>query len=285
MLIATACSNDTASNDLEDVTLEVYASIETKASTRLGITTTEFAKDAQISVFASEGGDVTSYTYTAVGDGTFSSTNGYHFNSEEAVTFFAYYPAVSSDEVTMDLTKQDDNLDLLVSQNTTALMALPTVNFTFKHVMSKLTFVLSDGGGFSSFKGATVTLEGISQTTGTFYPKQQLVVNEKQDSGTITAIFKAEESSENEEESPAAGTAEVLLFPTTKKESFTLKITLGGNDYTKELSLTPSAGNNYRYEVTVTQQGLTISSPIITAWDNVIAKEDLSMTVPTTSKE
>jgi hypothetical protein len=164
-------------------------------------------------------------------------------------------------------------------------MALPTVNFTFKHVMSKLTFVLSDGGGFSSFKGATVTLEGISQTTGTFYPKQQLVVNEKQDSGTITAIFKAEESSENEEESPAAGTAEVLLFPTTKKESFTLKITLGGNDYTKELSLTPSAGNNYRYEVTVTQQGLTISSPIITAWDNVIAKEDLSMTVPTTSKE
>jgi hypothetical protein len=273
MLIVTSCSNDPALSEWGSVALQVNATIDAEATTRLGTTATAFTEGNEITVFASEGSTVTGYTYTAAADGTFASTSGYVFNTEQTVQFFAYYPTVSSDEIAIDLTgEQSDALDQLYAESVTAHIAYPTVNFTFKHLMSKLTFVLKDGGGFSSFKDATVTLENVPLTTGTLYPKQRKLVNEAgQTPATITAVLTTEETT----------TAEVILFPAAEAQTFTLKITLGEISYTKELSLAPTAGINYAYEVTVTKQGLYIASPVITAWNDVLSNGELSLKVPT----
>jgi hypothetical protein len=281
MLIATACSNDQTSNDWGNVALEVNATINAEATTRLGTTATAFAQGDKITVFASEGGTVTGYTYTAAGDGTFSSTNGYLFNTEEKVKFFAYYPAADSDEITLDLTKQGDDLDLLFADEVTSQIALPTVNFVFDHLLSKLTFVLNDGGGFSSFKDATVTLKGFEFTQATCYLKENRIASDVDSSPrTIEAILTTEESSDDEGTVTSTSTAEAIIFPETDKQDFTLTISLNGIDYTKELSITPKSGTNYRYEVTVTKQGLYIASPTITAWNDVTSSGELSLKIP-----
>jgi hypothetical protein len=267
-----ACSSESEINVSEQVALQVNATIE-NAATRTGFTGTSFAKGTEISLFAD--GGTTPLTYTAGDNGSsFSSTSEYLFNTEKTVKFSAIYPARSEggEAIAIGTATQSDDLDILFASGKASIYA-PELTLKFTHVMSKLTFTLTAGDGFTAqeLQDATVTLTGIttdatlSTTTGTLTAGST--------KGDVTAAKQQSAGIGGGAASPV--TAEAIVVP--QSATFTLKVTVSNMDYTKKLTATLAAGTNYSYPVTLNKESMTVGTVSIADWTDKEATDDVSM--------
>jgi hypothetical protein len=256
-----ACSNESGINVSEPVALQVNATI-TNTATRLGYAGKSFVTGTEISLFAD--GSTTPLTYTAGEDGSsFSSTSGYLFNKEEMVKFTALYPTLETggEAIPVNTATQSDNLDILFANGKASIFA-PELTLKFTHVMSKLTFTLVAGNGFTTqeLEDATVTLTGIT-TDGTFSTT----------TGTVTAGSTTGNISAVKQQT----TAEAIVVP--QSATFTLKVTVNNMDYTKRLTASLAAGNNYSYPVTLNKESMTVGTVTIADWTDEEVEDAVSM--------
>jgi hypothetical protein len=255
-----SCGSD-YETDRGEVALRVKASI-TDANTRLGLVGTSFAEGKQFVMLAGED----SYTYTAAADGSLTVDREYFFNTDKVVTFSAYYPADVAESI--DCTEQGDALDILYDSEQAAIYS-PEVEFTFCHKMSKLTFRFSDGGGMESgFNGATLTLSGF--TTAATFSKATGELTLGDDKKDISIAIDSAPDNEG------ITTVEAIVPPQTEA-TFKLKLTVDGNNYTKTLTLTTMAGDNYIFPVSVSKASLSVCNVSIDNWTNVTKEGSVSL--------
>jgi hypothetical protein len=267
-----ACSSESEINVSEQVALQVNATIE-NAATRTGFTGTSFAKGTEISLFAD--GGTTPLTYTAGDNGSsFSSTSDYLFNTEKTVKFSAIYPARSEggEAIAIGTATQSDDLDILFASGKASIYA-PELTLKFTHVMSKLTFTITAGDGFTAqeLQGATVTLTGI--TTDATFSTTTGTLTTGSTKGDVTAAKQQSAGIGGGAASPV--TAEAIVVP--QSATFTLKVTVNNMDYTKKLTATLAAGTNYSYPVTLNKESMTVGTVSITDWTDKEADDDVSM--------
>ena len=195
-----------------------------------------------------------------------------YLEGDDTYTFTAYYPYnsdITADaptiSATTEATNQSSSIDFLYADKTDARKANPSVDFTFKHCMSRLTLTFAKGDGLSDAIMDKYTLSGI-KLSGTFDTT----------TGTATATT-GETASFLTMAATFGNTSSVFLFP-QEVSDITVSITIGGETYSATLKLPDeatalAAGKNYTYNITVTKVGLLIDKANITEWGESIGGE------------
>lgn len=226
----------------------------------------------------------TSTTFTAAGD------NAIFFDTDQTVTFVAYAPyqesanpatlpdtdgVISGSTLTQYASgaSTQEAVDYLYASGQTASTSSPSVNFTFSHVMSQIVVnvVAGDGVDVSDVQAGTYTLAGLVHS-GTFNVK----------TGEVKVDETEAESWEISSALPSATTDTGIsytgvIFPQSST-TLSFSATVDGNTYSSSNLIENKfeAGNTYTYKVTVSNNGLTVTGSIITAWIDPL--EDLSYT-------
>lgn len=193
-----------------------------------------------------------------------------YFDDAETKTFNAYYP-YQSDGGTVTVStaadKQGADIDFLFASGATGDTHNPTVSFTgdhaFHHCMSliKFTFKAGDGIIFNETEPAGYTLEGLKHE-GTF------------DTATGTTAVTAASESPITMQLGGATTSQVIILPQEVTSSLELKVSFNGLNYTTTLPNPSkpeanqfSAGYAYTYNITLSNNGITVEEPEITPWE------------------
>lgn len=193
-----------------------------------------------------------------------------YFNDIETKTFNAYYP-YQSDGGTVTVStaadKQGPGIDFLFASGATGNTHNPTVSFTgdhaFHHCMSLIKFTFKPGDGiiFNGMEPADYTLEGLKHE-GTF------------DTATGTTAVTAAAESPINMQLGGATTSQVIILPQEVTTSLNLKVSFHGLDYTTTLPNPSkpeanqfSAGYAYTYNITLSNNGITVEEPEITPWE------------------
>lgn len=193
-----------------------------------------------------------------------------YFNDIETKTFNAYYPYQAEGgtvSVSTAADKQGPGIDFLFASGATGNTHNPTVSFTgdhaFHHCMSliKFTFKAGDGLIFDGMEPAGYTLEGLKHE-GTF------------DTATGTTAVTAAAESPINMQLGGATTSQVIILPQEVTSSLNLKVSFHGLNYTTTLPNPSkpeanqfSAGYAYTYNITLSNNGITVEEPEITPWE------------------
>ena len=217
------------------------------------------------------GAGYTNIPYVTGGDGNFTPTGTtIYYNDAQNYTFSAYCPYKDDSELTDGrITATTDagaqnaqaEMDFLFASGATGSTSSPTVKFTFRHSMSRVTLTFGAGSGvdFSGGKPESYTLGGL-QLDGTF--------------DTATGIAAADEGAQSGELSIELAdgnlTSSVILFPQTA-DALPLVVEYNGQEYKATLTVPEGAlkaGNNYTYTVKVRNRGIEVSQATIAAWND-----------------
>ena len=217
------------------------------------------------------GAGYTNIPYVTGGDGNFTPTGTtIYYNDAQNYTFSAYCPYKDDSELTDGrITATTDagaqnaqaEMDFLFASGATGSTSRPTVKFTFRHSMSRVTLTFEAGSSvdFSGGKPESYTLGGL-QLDGTF--------------DTATGIAAADEGAQSGELSIELAdgnlTSSVILFPQTA-DALPLVVEYNGQEYKATLTVPDGAlqaGNNYTWTVKVNNKGLDVGSATITAWND-----------------
>ena len=280
-----ACTNDKEGMDNGPVAAVIRAEISDAVAARAS--GTRWAKYDQIGISTAEG-TATFYNnvcYEWDGSGFATSPeNAIYFQSDETVTFHAYYPftgmpGTAAGVLTSVSTGAENQtaenqplIDFLYASGAEGSTRDPEVNFTdgtgaggedcsFHHCMSQITLTFEAGSGvdFSIVQPDSYTLSGVV-LTGSF------------DTGSGAA--KADEGAEAGNLDMPIGstlTSSVILFPQEVK-SIGLTVKFNGNNYSATLEIPEEAleaGNNYTWTVKVRNKDLSIGSAVISEWEPV----------------
>lgn len=200
-----------------------------------------------------------------------------YFNDTETHTFHAYYP-YQSDGGTVTVStaadKQGADIDFLFASGATGDTHNPTVSFTdktdkggpdnsFHHCMSliKFTFKAGDGIIFNETEPSGYTVDGL-KLEGTF------------DTATGTTAVTAASESPITMQLGGATTSQVIILPQGVTTSLDLTVSFNGLDYTATLPNPSkpdanqfSAGYAYTYNITLSNNGITVEEPEIKPWE------------------
>lgn len=183
-----------------------------------------------------------------------TSHTAIYFKSEE-MEVKAYYPY--NDDGSFSTTDQDDVSDYLYAEGT-ASIETGTADLEFQHLMSKLTFNISYGEGYSSSESLShysIEVSGI-KTTGTFTAPGDVVATGGEDGVMVQDCW----------ESPAT----LLVIPQDIK-SFTLTVLIDRNSFSATVPVKGGKledGKNYIFTAKVDKEKLTVSSSsVIAGWD------------------
>lgn len=200
-----------------------------------------------------------------------------YFNDTETHTFHAYYP-YQSDGGTVTVStaadKQGPGIDFLFASGATGDTHNPTVSFTdktdkggpdnsFHHCMSliKFTFKAGDGIIFNETEPSGYTVDGL-KLEGTF------------DTATGTTAVTAASESPITMQLGGATTSQVIILPQGVTTSLDLTVSFNGLDYTATLPNPSkpdanqfSAGYAYTYNITLSNNGITVEEPEIKPWE------------------
>ena len=200
-----------------------------------------------------------------------------YFNDTETHTFHAYYP-YQSDGGTVTVStaadKQGADIDFLFASGATGDTHNPTVSFTdktdkggpdnsFHHCMSliKFTFKAGDGIIFNETEPSGYTVDGL-KLEGTF------------DTATGTTAVTAASESPITMQLGGATTSQVIILPQEVTTSLDLTVSFNGLDYTATLPNPSkpdanqfSAGYAYTYNITLSNNGITVEEPEIKPWE------------------
>ena len=255
------------------------------ASIGNGATATPAAPDTSSTRVSGEDGDAwdngdcigitgagyTNIPYVTGGDGNFTPTSTtIYYNNAQNYTFSAYCPYKDDSELTDGrITATTDagaqnaqaEMDFLFASGATGSTSSPTVKFTFRHSMSRVTLTFGAGSGvdFSGGKPESYTLGGL-QLDGTF--------------DTATGVAAADAGAQSGEVPMALEsgslTSSVILFPQTA-DALPLVVEYNGQEYKATLTVPDGAlqaGKNYTWTVKVNNKGLDVGSATITAWND-----------------
>lgn len=275
-----ACSNDdeqvTGSNS---VTAKVYGGID-GVLTRAANTSWDNGDQIGISCSSENGG--TKYSNmeyeTVGGDGAFThvggDASGIFFQDLKEATFSAYYPFTGTEgisagtisDVSTETQTDQKKFDFLFASGAKASRSNPAVSFTgdtaFKHKMTRLILQITtdanSGFNASDVTGGMYSLKGIKHN-GTF------------DTATGNATATGDASEEfwdiNATETDAGNvrTYSMIFYP-QENANLTFKASVGGQEYTCDITPALATGTSYTYTITVKKTGLTVSGCTIDEW-------------------
>ena len=263
-LTLAACNNEILNND-GPVAAKFIADIT--PATRVNSEGTDWTDGDRIGV---TGAGFTNVPYKRENGKFVTDGTTIYFNDTETHTFHAYYP-YQSDGGTVTVStaadKQGTGIDFLFASGATGDTHNPTVSFTgdhaFHHCMSliKFTFKAGDGIIFNGMEPASYTLGGLKHE-GTF------------DTATgTTAVTEAVESPITMQLGGAT-TSQVIILPQEVTSSLDLTVSFNGLNYTTTLPNPSkpeanqfSAGYAYTYNITLSNNGITVEEPEITPWE------------------
>ena len=271
-LTLAACNND--NENLNDGLVAAQFIADISPATRVNSEGTEWTDGDRIGV---TGAGFTNVPYKRENGKFVTDGTTIYFNDTETKTFSAYYPYREDSElqngivsVNTDQYGQGPEIDFLFASGATGSTSSPTVSFTgehaFKHCMSlvKFNFLEGEGVDFSEKILKHCILEGL-KTVGTFNTttgETALTVNYP---SPITMWFD-----------DGATTSQLFIFPQTL--DFTTPLNLSGEYYGVEYTATLpnpskpvanqfSAGYAYTYNITLSNNGITVEEPEITPWE------------------
>lgn len=270
-------------NKIEEVgtPLNVTASIsEGTSNLRSIIDATAFPNPSSIGVFTLDGGGtVTNAKYDFT---TAWATSTPIYIVKPSATVYAYYPhatttpATPTLAATIPVTVANEptftgagQTDYMWTGSAAVTKASPTASLTFKHALSKVSFVVKKGTNFVGSGSLTsVSLAKGGLTGGTMNVSTGAIT------GTSAAITFTGTATINE----AAGTAITctgLVAPVAAIATTSLTMVIDGISYSANLPTgTVSAwvaANNYKYTVTINAGTLSVGTPTITQWTDVDA--------------
>lgn len=280
-----ACNNDDNYID-EPVAAQITATIGRSVVSR--VSDTSWADGDKIGITTGAGKYVNVlYQYNADEGGKFTGNQIYFKNKREPEDFYAYYPYTGTEgavpeepiEASTDASNQTpENLpgiDFLYAEVKGAVAAdNPTVDFSFDHKMSRITFTFINGNN-----GANVSLmtsykiEGLVMA-GTFNPK----------SGVCLASDAAPVDLKMDVSGVQSGVAvnSLILFPQSvaEKEVMLRVSDSEGGKYFCELSFENDRlepGNHYQYTIIVNKTEMIVGKSSITPW--VVRDETFDATI------
>lgn len=294
-IVMVACNNEETDNWAGEIRLSSGLAVQQVNSTRAAndIQNGQFAADEKIDVFINEAVNAgetatTSYTqplvYTAGGNGSMNTSDQpYYPTSGKNVNIYAYYP---SGTVTSIDANAEVDFTVVADQSSDAnykasdlMYGTPDknpvgrtknhVNITFKHLLSKVTVTLKQGAGIKNLTNAKVELLNVLPTT-TLTPSTGVISVADGDETDITVMDKGTNLSGS-----AVVVPQTLNQEVEGKRRF-IRVTLetGGVLYSQNLTdsegktiedIEMTAGNEYKYEITVNLTSLDIKSSI-TEW-------------------
>lgn len=296
-IVMVACNNEETDNWAGEIRLSSGLAVQQVNSTRAAndIQSGQFAADEKIDVFINEvvSADetaTTSYTqplvYTAGGDGSMStSPQPYYPTSGKDVNIYAYYPSgtvtsIDADAASVEFTVKENQSsdanykasDLMYGTASNPVKRIKDdVNITFKHLLSKVTVTLKQGAGIKDLDLTNAKVELLNVLPTTKLEPSTGTIDEA--TGTQTEITVMDKGTN------LSGSAVVVPQTLNKevegKRRF-IRVTLetGGVLYSQNLTdadnepigdIEMTAGNEYKYEITVNLTSLDIKSSI-TEW-------------------
>lgn len=187
----------------------------------------------------------------------------YYPQDGSKVYFIAYYPyrlLISNYTYSIDTSDQTNlaAIDLLyadshTTQNSDYDKNSNTVDLSFKHLLSKLTFGLIAGSGVLDLNGVTIEITNL---------------NRKADLNLTNGLLENLSSTGSVRANRSIGSA--IILPQIANGS-KLIITLADGKSVFEWNFPANtkleAGNNYRYDITVNKTGIKVSTTNITDWE------------------
>lgn len=238
---------------------------------------------------------------TSEGDGAFTvktDTEQIYFPNEDEVTFTAYHPwneltdggtAVKADTKLQDRQK---SFDFLWTKATGKKNA-PNVEFTFSHIMTKLSLSVKPGDDmtYDDVKGATLSLKGLRHS-GSFSISDGSVSVEDAPEGDGVWTFSGNQTTANFDDAAGIVTYSLILFPQefTDPLKFLAELNLPGDktyhleaeiDFTKANSGKDGesaknecvSGRQYNLSLTLHRTGIAINKSEINPWSEVTGDE------------
>lgn len=197
--------------------------------------------------------------------------SGIFFKDAKKVKFSAYYPFGGTEgntrgTITVDTSDQSDqaDYDFLYAESGEADHDSPNIQFTFAHVMTKLTLqvTIDETSGFT-----TSALKNVSYSLGGLKHKVEFntatgAVGFASDAAAVSDWTLANGTTSSD------GGAEIytmILGPQTVT-GLEFKATIGGEEFFCTLTPGLAAGTSYTYNITVKKTGLAVSNCTITDW-------------------
>lgn len=267
-----ACNND--NENLNDGPVAAQFIADITPATRVNSEGTDWSDGDRIGV---TGAGFTNVPYKRENGKFVTDGTTIYFNDTETHTFHAYYP-YQSDGGTVTVStaadKQGADIDFLFASGATGDTHNPTVSFTdktdkggpdnsFHHCMSliKFTFKAGDGIIFNETEPSGYTVDGL-KLEGTF------------DTATGTTAVTAASESPITMQLGGATTSQVIILPQGVTTSLDLTVSFNGLDYTATLPNPSkpdanqfSAGYAYTYNITLSNNGITVEEPEIKPWE------------------
>ena len=271
-LTLAACNND--NENLNDGPVAAQFIADITPATRVNSEGTDWTDGDRIGV---TGAGFTNVPYKRENGKFVTDGTTIYFNDTETHTFHAYYP-YQSDGGTVTVStaadKQGTGIDFLFASGATGDTHNPTVSFTdktdkggpdnsFHHCMSliKFTFKAGDGIIFNETEPSGYTVDGL-KLEGTF------------DTATGTTAVTAASESPITMQLGGATTSQVIILPQGVTTSLDLTVSFNGLDYTATLPNPSkpdanqfSAGYAYTYNITLSNNGITVEEPEIKPWE------------------
>lgn len=271
-LTLAACNND--NENLNDGPVAAQFIADITPATRVNSEGTDWTDGDRIGV---TGAGFTNVPYKRENGKFVTDGTTIYFNDTETHTFHAYYP-YQSDGGTVTVStaadKQGADIDFLFASGATGDTHTPTVSFTdktdkggpdnsFHHCMSliKFTFKAGDGIIFNETEPSGYTVDGL-KLEGTF------------DTATGTTAVTAASESPITMQLGGATTSQVIILPQGVTTSLDLTVSFNGLDYTATLPNPSkpdanqfSAGYAYTYNITLSNNGITVEEPEIKPWE------------------
>lgn len=271
-LTLAACNND--NENLNDGPVAAQFIADITPATRVNSEGTDWTDGDRIGV---TGAGFTNVPYKRENGKFVTDGTTIYFNDTETHTFHAYYP-YQSDGGTVTVStaadKQGADIDFLFASGATGDTHNPTVSFTdktdkggpdnsFHHCMSliKFTFKAGDGIIFNETEPSGYTVDGL-KLEGTF------------DTATGTTAVTAASESPITMQLGGATTSQVIILSQGVTTSLDLTVSFNGLDYTATLPNPSkpdanqfSAGYAYTYNITLSNNGITVEEPEIKPWE------------------
>ena len=271
-LTLAACNND--NENLNDGPVAAQFIADITPATRVNSEGTDWTDGDRIGV---TGAGFTNVPYKRENGKFVTDGTTIYFNDTETHTFHAYYP-YQSDGGTVTVStaadKQGTGIDFLFASGATGDTHNPEVSFTdktdkggpdnsFHHCMSliKFTFKAGDGIIFNETEPSGYTVDGL-KLEGTF------------DTATGTTAVTAASESPITMQLGGATTSQVIILPQGVTTSLDLTVSFNGLDYTATLPNPSkpdanqfSAGYAYTYNITLSNNGITVEEPEIKPWE------------------
>lgn len=248
-----------------DAKIEVSTSGISGEGTATG---TSFVKDSRLGMYFYTGNaamtDGSNVLYTAGDNGSLSSNTTLYYPTSNTVNIYAYAPyaeTIANPELYSFNVSGDQRVaanvtasDLLVAKAEGLKNGGPAASLSFRHIMTQVVINLKKGNGITEgeLSAANVSVENVMRNAQ---------INLK------TGVCGQLSDKNNISPAQNGNVYTAILLPQTLSASETfLKIGVGGMVWVYKTDLELKAGSRYTLNVSVSNSGISVGTPVITDW-------------------